>query len=69
MKMKADPPIDEIHEIRHRMSEECGHDPKRFVRYLQQLEQKYRAQIQMFEDLRESGTLVVRESDAPFQGR
>lgn len=67
--MMTDPPIDEIRELRHRMSEECGHDPKRFVRYLQQLEQQYRTQIQMFEDLQENAGLVVREPDAPYQGR
>ena len=32
-KLPPDPVIDEIREIRHRISERCGHDPKRLYEY------------------------------------
>jgi hypothetical protein len=38
--MKPDPIIDEIREMRHRISEECGHDPDRLVEYYRELEKK-----------------------------
>lgn len=31
--MKDDPVIARIREVRHRISEACGHDPKRLVEY------------------------------------
>lgn len=31
--MKDDPAIERVREARHRISEECGHDPKRLVAY------------------------------------
>ncbi len=31
--MKNDPAIDEIRKIRHIISQECGHDPKKLVEY------------------------------------
>jgi len=39
--MNRDPVIQEIREIRHRISEECGHDAKRLV-------EKYRKQQSRF---------------------
>ncbi|HEY4761603.1 MAG TPA: hypothetical protein VIH42_13560 [Thermoguttaceae bacterium] len=30
--------IDQIREIRHRISEECGHDPQKLVEYYMRLE-------------------------------
>jgi hypothetical protein len=41
-KTKADPAIDEIREIRHRISERFGHDPERLVAYYMELQEKYR---------------------------
>lgn len=39
----TDPIIDEIRAVRHRISEECGHDPKRLAeRYMKLQEEKYR---------------------------
>jgi len=32
---KDDDPISEIRRIRHRISEEFGHDPKRYIAYLE----------------------------------
>jgi hypothetical protein len=39
---KADPVIDEIREIRHRISARFGHDPERLVAYYMELQEKYR---------------------------
>ncbi len=38
----ADPTIDRIRAVRHRISEQCGHDPKRLVEYYMKLQaEKY----------------------------
>ena len=37
----SDPLIDEIREIRHRISAEHGHDPARLVAYYMGLQKKY----------------------------
>jgi hypothetical protein len=34
--MKTDPAIEEIRVVRRRISEACGHDPKRLVQFYQQ---------------------------------
>ena len=39
---KSDPAIDEIREIRHRISERFGHDPERLVAYYIELQEKHR---------------------------
>ena len=36
--MKDDPVIARIREVRHRISEACGHDPKRLVEYYLKLQ-------------------------------
>jgi hypothetical protein len=36
--MESDPIIDEIREVRHRISEEHGHDPRRLVEHYIQME-------------------------------
>jgi hypothetical protein len=36
-----DPTIDRIREVRHRISEEFGHDPKRLVAHYIELEKDY----------------------------
>ena len=35
------PVIDEIREVRHQISEECGHDPARLVAYFVELQKQY----------------------------
>lgn len=40
-----DPVIDEIREVRHRISERFGHDPDRLVAYYVQLQQQYRDRL------------------------
>ena len=39
--MKGDPVIDEIREIRRKISESCGHDPHKLVERYRELEKKY----------------------------
>lgn len=38
----ADPAVDEIREVRHRISERFGHDAQRLVAYYAQLQEQYR---------------------------
>ncbi len=35
--MKPDAEIEEVRAVRHRISEECGHDPKRLIAYYKQV--------------------------------
>ncbi len=37
-----DPVIDEIREIRHRISASCDHDPAKLVAYLMQYQEQFR---------------------------
>lgn len=39
--MKDDPAIAAIREVRHRISAEVGHDPKKLVEYYQKLQQSH----------------------------
>ena len=41
--MKIDPEIERIRAVRHRISEECGHDPKRLVAYYREVSRQLRA--------------------------
>lgn len=41
--MKIDPEIESIRKVRHRISEECGHDPKRLLKYYQRVSKELRA--------------------------
>jgi hypothetical protein len=43
--MIPDPPIDEIRRIRHQISAEHGHDPKRLLAYYQELQKKFEGRI------------------------
>jgi hypothetical protein len=45
MKVKDDPTLIRIREARHRISEECGHDPQRIVEYYAKLEKNYQDRI------------------------
>ncbi|HAO21346.1 MAG: hypothetical protein BWK80_43380 [Desulfobacteraceae bacterium IS3] len=38
--MNSDPVIDRIREVRHRISEECDHDPKKIVEYYMDRQEK-----------------------------
>ncbi len=37
----SDPVIEEVREVRRRISEECGHDPEKLVAYYMELQQQF----------------------------
>ena len=45
MVQKTDPVIDEIREVRHRISARFGHDPERLVAYYMEFQEKYRDRL------------------------
>jgi hypothetical protein len=45
MKPKPDPVIDEVREVRHRISERFGHDPERLVAHYMELQEQYRDRL------------------------
>ena len=49
--MKPDIAIQEIREVRHQMSAECGHDLDRFFAMLQEEEKKFEPQIRRFREI------------------
>ncbi len=42
---KEDPVIEEIREVRHQISERCGHDPSRLVAYYMELQKQYKDRL------------------------
>jgi len=49
---EIDDVIEEIRAGRRRMSEECGHDIRRLIRYLQDFERRHADQIRRWEGAR-----------------
>jgi len=45
MKPQSDPVIDEIREVRHRISAQVKHDPARLVAYYMELQEQYRDRL------------------------
>jgi hypothetical protein len=45
MKAQRDPVIDEIREVRHRISARVDHDPARLVAYYMKLQEQYRDRL------------------------
>lgn len=43
--MDPDPAIEQVREVRHRISERFGHDPERLVRYYMELQSEFRGRI------------------------
>ena len=41
----SDPVIDEVRAVRHRISEQCGHDPARLVAHYMKLQEQYRHRL------------------------
>jgi hypothetical protein len=41
----SDPVIDEIREVRHRISERFDHDPERLVGYYMELQKQYQSRL------------------------
>ena len=54
-----DPPIDEVREVRHQISERFGHDPARLVEYYIELQEQYADRL-----LRPGDTKTTGESAA-----
>lgn len=51
--MKRDAAIDDVREVRHRISERYGHDTEALLRHYKQLEERYASRI-----LRESAAAL-----------
>jgi hypothetical protein len=49
--MKSDMAIQEIREVRHQMTAECGHDLDRFFAMLQAEEKKFEPQVRRFREI------------------
>jgi hypothetical protein len=45
MKLRDDPTIARIRAARHRISEQCGHDPRQVVDYYMELQKKYQGRL------------------------
>ena len=43
--MKDDPTIERIRKVRHKVSENCQHDPGQLVRYYMQLQKQHEARL------------------------
>jgi len=49
--MKPDPTIERIRQIRHQISEECGHDPQQLLEYYLKYQQQYADRLVSFPTL------------------
>lgn len=64
--MKPDIAIQEIREVRHQMSAECGHDLDRFFAMLQGEEKKFEPQIRRFREIeRQYQQASIPQADEP----
>ena len=43
--MYDDPTLDHVRGVRHRVSEQCAHDPKKLIEYYIQLQAKYTGRL------------------------
>jgi hypothetical protein len=43
--MQDDPALTWIREVRHQISKQCDHDPKQFVEYYIQLQERYKDRL------------------------
>ena len=43
--MKTESTIERIRRVRHEISEECSHDPKKLVEFFQKLQQSHREKL------------------------
>ena len=42
---RSDPVIDEIREVRHRISARCGHDPTQLVAFYMEMQKQYQDRL------------------------
>jgi hypothetical protein len=52
--MNNDPPLDEIREVRRRISARVGHDPAKLIAYYMELQEQYRDRLIDTEDTTET---------------
>lgn len=43
--MPDDPAVERVREVRHRISQQCEHDPKKLVDYYMRLQERYRKRL------------------------
>ena len=65
--MRIDPEIEQIRAVRHRISEACGHDPKRLAEYYRGVSQALRTsgQFRFVEPDRKTEDLALRDAAPP----
>ena len=51
--MKEDQAIAEIGEVRHRISEECDHDPQKLISYYKELQLRHKERLLRSEESKE----------------
>lgn len=67
-----DPVIDEIREIRHRISAQCDHDPAKLVEYYQKIQEQYADRLitsPRFAPPSPAQQVVPSDSDKPVDSR
>ena len=55
----ADPVIDEVPEVRHRISKRVGHDPARLVAYYMELQEQFSSRLVGATEIEEAGVPVA----------
>lgn len=58
-KIEPDPVIDEIREIRHRISERFDHDPSKLVAYYMEMQQQYKDRLIETEEVGSSAPKIA----------
>lgn len=43
--MQDDPAIERVREVRHQISQQCEHDPKKLVEYYMQLQERHKDRL------------------------
>ena len=61
--MTADPAIDEIREIRHKISESVNHDPKELVKYYIRLQENDRDRL--MQEIKPEPNSITKNSSGP----
>jgi len=64
----TDPVIDEVREVRHRISERVGHDPVRLVAYYMELQKQFSSRLVRAIETEES-EVSAEEDPGPTAGR
>jgi len=68
--MKDDPIITALREVRHRISESVGHDPKKLIEYYKQLQRRHRNRlVSESADKRQRENLAGQSNPPEFASR